>query len=425
MKIITRYILKEFIPTILVAFFFFFIIFIINHILIFIKPLFEKDVPIKLIAKLLVTALPTYIMFCLPFSVMLACLMSMGRFSTDNEIVAFRALGFSMIQIFRPVFICGILISILAFWINDYVLPFSIIEQKQTAKDIMRLKPTLDFKSKTIKNYFGKIIITDIVHDTSIEGLIIIDKDEKKQKRIIATREAIIDTPKDRGNTIEIKMEDAMILLDNSDRPNEFNYGFSKGISYFISFDVEPSELNVESGNEKRTKELYENVKKAEIGIKNEKKNLSKDNTDISIRLNSTIFDTEQFLKRNISENNFINRLTSFESDLKTLFENKNKKIDQRTFLYYLVEFYKKFALPIACLIFSIFATPIGIFSKRAGRSIGFIVGLFLCAMYWFMYYAGQIFGYKGMLPPFWAIFTPNIMFFVVGVYFLIRRIRE
>jgi len=41
------------------------------------------------------------------------------------------------------------------------------------------------------------------------------------------------------------------------------------------------------------------------------------------------------------------------------------------------------------------------------------------------MYYAGQIFGYKGMLPPFWAIFIPNIIFFVVGLYFLIRRLRE
>ncbi len=425
MRIITRYVLKEFIPTLFVAFFFFFIIFIINHILLFIKPLFEKDVPIDLIAKLLITALPTYIMFCLPFSVMLACLMSMGRFSTDNEIVAFRALGFSMLQIFRPVFICGVLISLLAFWINDRVLPYSILEQKRTARDIMRLKPTLDFKSKTIKNYFGKIIITDIVHDTSIEGLVIIDKDEKKQKRIIATKVATIDTPKDRNNAIEIKMDDAMIQLDNKDRPNEFNYGFSKSISYFVSFDVEKSVIDVESGNEKTTRELYTNVKTSEESIKNETRTFLNDNNDISIRLNSIIFDTEQFVKKNISNSDFRNRLMSFDQDLKAFTLNKTKKADKRTFWYYLVEFYKKFALPIACFIFSIFATPIGIFSKRAGRSIGFIVGLFLCAMYWFMYYAGQIFGYKGMLPPFWAIFTPNIIFFVVGLYFLFRRLRE
>ena len=121
MTTVTKYILKEYLPTFFVACLFFFIIFVINHILYYIKPLFEKAIPLDIIGMMFVTAFPLFTILSLPFGVMLATLMTMGRFSTDNEIVAFRSLGFNIMKIFRPIFITGALVSIFAIWIYDSV----------------------------------------------------------------------------------------------------------------------------------------------------------------------------------------------------------------------------------------------------------------------------------------------------------------
>ncbi|OHD15103.1 MAG: hypothetical protein A2086_15260 [Spirochaetes bacterium GWD1_27_9] len=425
LKIITKYVLKEFIPTFFITFMFFFVIFIINHILLFIKPLFEKDVPLDLIFMLLLTALPMYTIFCLPFGVLLATLMTMGRFSSDNEIVAFRALGFSIMQIFAPIFICGIFITLIAFYINDRMLPIALIEQNNVKKKIMYLKPTLDFKSKTVKNYYGKTLITDIVQNTSIDGLIIIDEDENNQKRIICTKKALITPPKDRPNAIEIKMNSAMIQFENKDRQGEFNYGYSKSISYFISLQEDVAEDSVTSGNEKTTLEIYNDVKKTRKDFLMEKQNKDYQYFTVLDETKSYLFDTEQFLKGNISNVAYFENLQKTEVNISSLYALKQDKSQNRQLNYNLLELYRKFALPIACIIFTIFASPIGIYSKRAGKSIGFILGLFLCAIYWFSYYAGQILGIRMLLPPFIAIFFTNAFFLVIGVYFLLKRLKE
>jgi len=424
LKIITKYILKEFIPTFIIAFLFFFVMFIINHILLYIKPLFEKDVPFHLIALLLLTAMPMYTIFCLPFGIMLATLMTMGRFSSDNEIVAFKALGFNIIQIFLPIFVSAVILTLVCFIINDRILPLSLQEQKETYKKIMYLKPTLDFKSKTVKKYYGKILITNIVKDTSIEGLIIIDESDN-QKRIISTKKASIISPKDRKNAVEIKMDNAMMQFDNRERPNEFNYGYTKELSYFISFEGETEIGQTFSGNEKNITEILQDVKKYKAERDKEKQNKADKALTKIQEMKSMMLKSNYYLNGNISNAEYINSIGKIDEGVREVIVLRNDKIFNSNLNYNLIELYRKIALPLACIIFAIFAAPIGIYSKRAGYSIGFVLGLFLSAIYWFSYYGGQLLGLRYVLTPFLAIFLPNMLFLSIGVFFLIRRLKE
>ena len=183
MKIATKYILSEYLPTFFICFIFFFMMYIINHILVIIKPLIEKNIPFDLVWMMIVTILPTYTMFSFPFSILLATLMTIGRFSGDNEIVAFKSVGISLTTVFKPVFITGIIVMLVAFGINDRLKPLGMKKQFETRNKIATIKPTLYFKSKTVKKYGSKVLFTDTVKDTSINGIIIIDRDNDNQKR--------------------------------------------------------------------------------------------------------------------------------------------------------------------------------------------------------------------------------------------------
>lgn len=421
-KIVTKYILKEFIPTFIISFLFFFIIFVINHVLYYMKPLglFEKNLPFDLVFMMFVTAFPLFIILSFPFGTMLATLMTMGRLSSDNEIVAFRALGFSMMSVFAPIFITAIIIASIAFVVWDQIYPIAQREQRITLRKIMQVKPTLNFKSKRIVKYFGKTIFTDEVEDTSIKGLFIIESD--KQKRIISAKEAIISSPKERKGAIELSMNYSMLQFDNPDRPNEFNFGYADSIKYYIAYqDIEGDESRT-SVSENTAIEIYKNLKKYKEFYKKELETKNFEIITEREKIKNIIANTKLYPK---DKSGYLNTITQLDNSIISFKNLLQEKPSYGTINSYSLEFYNKFALPLACIIFAIFASPIGIYSKRAGFSIGFILGLFLCAFYWFSYYGSRVLGTKEMLPPFLAIFGPNLIFLVVGVLFLIKRLRE
>lgn len=411
--------LKEFLPTFIVAFLFFFIIFVINHVLYYIKPLFEKNIPLDLIGMMFVTAFPLFTILSLPFGMMLATLMTMGRFSTDNEIVAFRALGFSIMKIFGPVFLCGAVVSILSFIVYDWIYPISMSEQRYTIRKISQIKPTIDFKSKKIKKYGEKTLFTDIVKDTSIEGLIIIDGEN--QDRIITAKEAIISNSETRRGSIELKMNGTMIQFDNVDRPGEFNYGYSDSIFYYIDYlDFEKGSSGT-SSSERRTYEILEQVRKYRGKFAEDMNVKYKEYINIYENTNNVKNNRKNFA----NNNKYTEKLYQIDNNIETMIKSDYKKYKDKSLNNHLIDLYNKFALPLACIIFAIFAAPIGIFSRRAGFSIGFVLGVFLCAIYWFSYYGSRILGVKRILSPFIAMFGPNIFFLIVGLFFLIKRLRE
>ncbi|MBN2544857.1 MAG: LptF/LptG family permease [Spirochaetes bacterium] len=427
--IVTSYILKEFFTTFIITFLFFFVIFFINSILLIIQPLLQKKLPLDLVIGLLVTTFPLNIIFSLPFGVLLATLMVMGRFSTDNEIVGFRACGFNYMKIFKPIFISGLIIGIITFIIYDRLVPASMEENFRLRKKIFEIKPTLGFKSKTIKKYDNMTIYTNIVEDTAIKGLIIIDTDENKNKRIITAEEAEILKPEFRRTAIELRMKNAMIQFDNKDRPNEFNYGYVDEMSYFIAF-VEFDESSSSYKNiEKTTIENLKDVSKFTITYNLEKIKLLKEFTRLKESTANLLYSNEAFLKNNISERQFKNNFNLIDGNIEKLKQNYKgftyNRIRDVNLNRSLIKFYQKFANPIACLIFAIFAAPIGVYSKRAGFSIGFIVGLFLSAIYWFSFFGLMLLSFKFILKPFLSSFLPNLIFLGLGLIFLIKRFKE
>ena len=424
MKIATKYILSEYLPTFFICFIFFFMMYIINHILVIIKPLIEKNIPFDLVWMMIVTILPTYTMFSFPFSLLLATLMTIGRFSGDNEIVAFKSVGISLTTVFKPVFITGIIVMLVAFGINDRLKPLGMKKQFETRNKIATIKPTLYFKSKTVKKYGSKVLFTDTVKDTSINGIIIIDRDNDNQKRIISAKKALFQTPEEMKEAVEIQMEDAMVQFQQKDRPQEFHYGFAEKIKYYIKFmDFDDSNSFRSSADVKNTLELLKDVKTQYTNLNNEINNKEGEYIRNQELFRETAYST--YYQNNRSSNSNRNNLRGLDNYLNSMNTLKSDKPNTYSLNRRKIDFYDKFSLPLACIIFVIFGAPIGIYSRRAGYAFGFIVGLMLCGVYWFFYYGMIVMGKKMVLPPFISVFLPNLVFFVIGIIILIKRLLE
>jgi lipopolysaccharide export system permease protein len=59
----------------------------------------------------------------LPIAALIGALLSLGNFSRHNEIIAMRAGGISLFRIIAPVLLGGLLVSVLGFINNEYIMP--------------------------------------------------------------------------------------------------------------------------------------------------------------------------------------------------------------------------------------------------------------------------------------------------------------
>ena len=96
-----------------------------------------------------------------------------------------------------------------------------------------------------------------------------------------------------------------------------------------------------------------------------------------------------------------------------------------RTKNTYQVEIEKKFALAVACVVFVLLGAPIALRFPRGGVGLTIGVSLIVFAIYYIGLIAGEAVADRGILPPFWAMWTANILFTAVGLVLLARMGRE
>jgi LPS export ABC transporter permease LptG/LPS export ABC transporter permease LptF len=85
----------------------------------------------------------------------------------------------------------------------------------------------------------------------------------------------------------------------------------------------------------------------------------------------------------------------------------------------YLIELYNRFSFPAACLVLMLVGVPLGVNSRRGGKSSGFVFTILLVFIYYFLSSTGIALGRQNKLPVFLAVWSANLLFAVVGVFLL------
>jgi LPS export ABC transporter permease LptG/LPS export ABC transporter permease LptF len=85
----------------------------------------------------------------------------------------------------------------------------------------------------------------------------------------------------------------------------------------------------------------------------------------------------------------------------------------------YLIEFYNRFSFPAACLVLMLVGVPLGVNSRRGGKSSGFVFTVALVFVYYFLSSTGIALGRQNKVPAFAAVWSANILFAVVGTVLL------
>ncbi|HEY1659796.1 MAG TPA: LPS export ABC transporter permease LptF [Candidatus Sulfotelmatobacter sp.] len=95
------------------------------------------------------------------------------------------------------------------------------------------------------------------------------------------------------------------------------------------------------------------------------------------------------------------------------------RHVDPVSARWYLIEFHRRFALPTACLVLAMVGIPLGLSSKKSGKSGGFVLTIALVFVYYFVSVVGVSLARQGKVTPMLGAWLANLVFFAAGAFLL------
>lgn len=144
------FMLKTFLPLIMMTFFICLFIVMMQFLWKYIDELVGKGLSVDLIAELFFYAALTMIPLALPLSILLASLMTFGNLGEHFELTAMKSSGISLLTVMKPLTVFIALVSVGAFFFQNNVVPQAQVKMWTLLFSMRQKSPTLDIPEGTI-----------------------------------------------------------------------------------------------------------------------------------------------------------------------------------------------------------------------------------------------------------------------------------
>ncbi len=125
MRILSRYIISEFLKVFFICLTGFILVFLLVEITDKLKYYFEYNPTGGLMLKYFLVKIPGYLFFAMPLSILLGGMLSLLIMAKNSELIAMQANGIDALAIARPVLLVGLVASGLMLVANETIIPWS------------------------------------------------------------------------------------------------------------------------------------------------------------------------------------------------------------------------------------------------------------------------------------------------------------
>lgn len=434
--IIYRHILRQHISPFFFSLFTLMFIFLLQFIMKFIDDLVGKGLSAWIIIELIGLNLAWMVVLAVPMSVLISVLMAFGGLSSQNEITAMKAAGVSLYRMMAPVLLAAIIITYLTIEFYNTVLPEANHKAKTLMIDIRKKKPTLTLNagmfSQEVSGY-SIIVRKTFEHSNDLEGITIYDYTNPHSNVVITARKGRISFTHDYRKLIMDLKDGEIHQVDQSEGNQYRRIRFEKHrlLMNTEGFELERSAVGTfqRGDRELSAQELQtfvDSLEKVSEGyIKLIRSNVSKDIEKVfgTEKNDNLLRHAANTNKRSEVIINILNDIRfqsgSTQSYLSAIDFNRDR-IDE-----YLVEIYKKYSIPFACIVFVLIGAPLGIMARRGGFGIAASLSLGFFVLYWSFLIGGEKLADRDIVSPFIGMWAANILIGIVGIFLTIRMGRE
>ncbi len=414
LSLVHGYIAREFLISFIVAFLFFFFIFFINQILLYAQRILLKQVPVRDMFTLVALSMPQILLYTIPFSTLSGASMVIGNLSSHNEIIAFRAIGISLSQMFRAIIIGACFLSILTFIIADALLPVSHLQFKRLYTELLRTLPTMELQPYSVNEVGDVVIVTQEVSEGYVNNPLLFTTDNSGEQITISAADGSLELIDTRKFIYRLDLNDVQILSSNASNPDDYRLGNGESLSYYLDFSGEVEQVRNVTPSQMSTRDL---LAKIATRVKDRDKAIEEHDNKIA-KLDEQIVQLEQSVIDGSAG-------ADAEAEIETLQQEKDtleSHVPINFYLqYYRAELHKKFALSASALILTLITFPLSFVKIRHGRLFGFGLSLLVAAFYWAMLFVAQTQIIKTSMHPLFLMWAPNAVILLISTTLLLR----
>jgi len=360
MKILDKYLVKQFLQTLLFSILSFVLIFVVLDAMENLDDFIDENVAGKLVFQYYLVFIPEIIRIILPISVLLASLFTAGKLANLNELTAIKASGVSLYRLIIPFFITAVFISIISVYFSGYLVPMAnkhkvFIEQTHMKKGLVHFGSNIFFQDTESR------IVTINYFDVSMgqANQVSIQEFDSKDKTIIISR------------------------ID----------------AFRMSFDSTRNVWQLFSGTKR---EFFENSEKLE-------KFLSMDFPKLHFKPEDVI------KKQRKPEEMTLTELSNYsEEQVRT--GNDATRTD--------IAYHSRIAYAFSSIIVIMFGIPISANRRRGGLAIQFGISMTVTFLYLIFMKISQAFGDNGVLNPLLTAWLANFIFIIAALINMYRAMK-
>src|SRR5713101_3616539 len=335
--------------------------------------LVRSSAPPPTVAYLFGLAIPFTLTFTVPLGVLVGVLIALSRMSSDGEITAMRAAGIPSRKVIAPVLIFAVLATMVTATASLWFTPYSTTKAYKVLNQLVAAELTAEVQPRVFEEQFPNRIL--YVGDV-IPGAV-----TRWRNVFIADLTPIEEQPKkedhDRGEGPRVTVASDAIAVPNVQR-NIIQLSMQNGITYEVGKDI--AECYTTSG--KDAEQILEATKRNEVRAKP-----------------FTELDTVPLY--NIAYHD-----PKLEPD---------RVIEAR------IELHQRLALPPACFLLALIGIPLGVSSRKGGKSSAFVLTVALAFIYWMGLIGANGLAKQHKLPVGVAMWIPNAVFALLGIILIIR----
>jgi lipopolysaccharide export system permease protein len=366
-RLLNRYILKEIAVPFFMILFVLTLVLLLGKILQLIDLMINKGIRFTDIAQLILFLMPSFLMFTIPISLLIAILIGMGRLSGDNEITILKMSGVSLYQLAFPVAFAALVAFVLTGITTLFLVPFGNVASKNLLFEMVKMKASIGIQEKVFVDDFRGILLYAEkipIHGEYLEGVLVSDNRISKEPSTIIARKAYLISDPD-TMAITLRLEDGT------------THTVDAGLKNYRKMDFHFYDVRLD---------LSESLSEGE-------KNGIKPSTDMTV------------------------------TELSAMLESKG--IKDETLREMLIELHKKLTVPLTCILFALIGLPLGIRAQRSIRSRGFAIGLAVVLVYYVLRLSGEALVETGRLSPNIGAWAPSGIFAVTGLFLFYLAARE
>jgi lipopolysaccharide export system permease protein len=397
--------------------------------------------------------MPRIIPLVLPLSVLLASIMTFGNLAENYEFAAMKSSGISLQRAMRVLIVFIFVLSIVAFWFANNVIPYAEYKFINFRKNIAQAKPAMAIAEGQFNDvgfYNIKVNKKSGENGNILTGVTIHEKPNNagENKTVIKAKNGEL-MSSEKSSILKLVLNDGYYYQDVTPKKYEdrTKLPFIKGAFKKQIINIDLSELNkvdddkesingtnamlnvnelrytLDSLNKNLNNEIIsfsENInqrvgfRKSSVPVKTDTKKKPLPNNLLSLYTNKQKSDILKMASSSVTSN--IYSIESTQKDLK----DKQREINK-----HLTALYEKFVIAFACFLMFFIGAPLGAIIRKGGLGLPIVFAVLIFITFHFINTFGKRLSQEGGMSPFMGSWMSSFILLPLAILLTYRATND